>query len=68
MTSVGKGYGKNTPGKTGLLAVRAERLVYLSERGTRRIVICLEFTERRLEFVVRRENDVDLTSAQLWRE
>ena len=61
MTSVGKDYGKNTPGKTRLLAVRAERLVYLSERGTRRIVICLEFTERCLEFVVRRENDVDLT-------
>jgi hypothetical protein len=68
MTSVGKGYGKNTPGKTRLLAVCAERLVCLSERGTRCIVIRFEFTERRLEFVVRREDDVDLTSAQLWRE
>jgi hypothetical protein len=54
---------KNTPGKTRLLAVRAERLVYLSERGTRRIVICLEFTERCLEFMVKGEDDVDLTSA-----
>ena len=68
MTSMGKDYDINTPGKTGLLAVRAERLVYLSERGTRCIVICLEFTERRLEFVVGREDDVDLTLAQLRHE
>ena len=61
MSSVGKDYGKNTPGKTRLLAVRAERLVFLSGRGTRRIVICLELTERRLEFMARREDDVDLT-------
>ena len=64
----GENYGKNTPGKTRLLTIRAERLVYLSERGARCIIICLEFTERRLEFVVRREDDVDLTLAQLRRE
>jgi hypothetical protein len=55
---------QNTPSKTRLLAIYAERLVYLSERGTRCIVICLEFAERRLEFMVKGEDDVDLTSAQ----
>jgi len=48
-------------GKARLLIVRAERLVYLSEWSTRRIVIRLEFAERRLEFTVERERDVDLT-------
>jgi hypothetical protein len=45
------------------LAVRAERLVYLSKWGTRCIVIRLEFAERRLEFTIKREDNVDLTSA-----
>lgn len=47
-------------GKARLLVVRAERLVYLSEWSTRRIVIRLEFAERRLEFTIKRERDVDL--------
>jgi len=56
--------GKSTPGKTRLLAVRAERLVYFGEGPTRCTVFNLEIAERRLEFVVKREYDVDLTSAR----
>ena len=48
-------------GKARLLVVRAERLVYLGEWSTRRIVIRLEFAECRLKFTVEREHDVDLT-------
>jgi len=59
---------KNALGKARLLVVRAERVVYLGERSTRRIVIRLEFSERRLEFTVKRERDVDLTFSTLRRE
>ena len=59
---------KNALGKAGLLVIRVERLVYLSKRSTRRVVIRLEFAERRLEFMVKRERDVDLTFSTLRRE
>jgi hypothetical protein len=45
------------------LTVRAERLVYLGEWSTRGIVVRLEFAERRFEFTVEREYNVDLISA-----
>jgi hypothetical protein len=45
------------------LTVRAEGLVYLGEWSTRRTVIRFEFAERRFEFTVKGEYNVDLTLA-----
>lgn len=42
-----------------------ESLVYLRQRRTRGTVISFELSECRIEFVVERKDDVDLTSTRL---
>jgi hypothetical protein len=54
---------RGAPGQTRLLTVRTERLVYLGEWGTRGTVVRFEFAERRFDFTVEREYNVDLTPA-----